>query len=249
MKDLSAVAVASSLLLAASLAWTVHAAVADAPLHPGNLVLVTVALWTATVASVAGMLVARSRWARRLGVLVGVAQAVVAVVSDAGPVWWVAVSLSALAALAIAGPWLNGIVRSLPAASGPPARAVALPLVLVAVPFAVGVTDPSPLPGSIVGYGALASAFWYIRALPGAVVTVRIGWPLLALATAWPLGWLGGTVTVLAAVGVAMLAWDRSVARAVRPLIGKGTLVPIPPELAPREILDAAGLDDRGRAR
>lgn len=248
MRNLTPVAVASALLMAASLAWTVHGVVARPVIEPPNLVLAVVSMWVATVASVAGMLVARGRWARRLGVAVGTGHAVLAILGGDGPVWYVAVALSAMAVVSVAGPWLNGIVRSLPAASGPPTRAVLVPLVLVGVPFVLAVADPPPLPSGFVGFGALAAAFWYIRAFPGAVAAVRVGWPLLAVTLAWPLGVLGGIVSAVTAVVVLVMAWHPSVARAVHPL-DRATLVPIPPELAPKDILDAAGLDNRGRRR
>ena len=249
MKDSAALAVPSTLLLLASLAWTVVAVGGDTRLEGVTLVLVVAPVWVATVAAIAGMLVARSRWARRLAVAVGVSHAALALSMGQGPLWWAGVATSAAAMVSVAGPWLNGIVRGLPSASGPPPRAVLVPLALVGVPFVVGMADPPPVAAAVAGFTALVAAFWYIRALPGAVVAVRVLWPATALVTAWPMGLPGGVVTALCAAGVAALAWDGSVSRAVHPLERPGTVVPIPPELVPKEILDAAGLDDRGRRR
>lgn len=243
------VVVTSLLLLVASSLWTVVAGLDGFGVAPSNLVMVTLSMWTATVAAVTGMLVARSRWARRLALVVCGGQAILAVLSAADG-WWVAgLTVSGVAAVAVAGPWLTGLVRSLPAAAGPPARAVLVPLLLVGVPFALGLADPQPIVGGVVGFGALGGAFWFIRALPGALVVVRVGWPILALAGAWPMGMPATAVSIAAAVAVAVTAWHRSVATAVHPLVERGTVVPIPPELAPKDVLDAAGLDERGRPR
>ena len=46
---------------------------------------------------------------------------------------------------------------------------------------------------------------------------------------------------------ITYLAWTKPARIAVQPLVERGRPVPIPPELTPTEILDAAGLDDRGR--
>jgi hypothetical protein len=58
--------------------------------------------------------------------------------------------------------------------------------------------------------------------------------------------------SVVAAIGFAALTWLAwsTVARiAVIPLASPGRAVPIPAELAPGEILDAAGLDSRGHRK
>jgi hypothetical protein len=88
----------------------------------------------------------------------------------------------------------------------------------------------------------------YTKALPGAVLAVRQILPASFLV----LGiWVGrtGLVMMLAGLGVAVLAWQKDAKLAVRPLAAPGTRVPIPPQLVPSEILDAAGLDEKGRPR
>ncbi len=239
----------SALLIASTGAWTAVMALDPAPRPAVAVIGIAVSLWTATVASIAGMLVARSRWARRTALALTAGHAVLAVIWPVNG-WWAAAAITSVGtALAIGGPWLNGIVRSLPAASGPPYRAVLIPLLLISVPFLLGVAGSGEVWALIAWLTALVTAFWFIRALRGALVAVRVVWPALALALAWPLGLSSGVLLGVSGVAVAVLSWHSSVTTAVRPLIRRGSIVPIPPELAPKDILDAANLDERGRPR
>ena len=74
-------------------------------------------------------------------------------------------------------------------------------------------------------------------------------WPILAVALSPWLGWAAGTVSVALGVTVAVLSWHRSVQASYHPPLEVGTTFPIPPELAPHEVLDAAEIDDTGRPR
>lgn len=241
------VVISSVLLLLSTGAWTAVLATAPHDYAGSSVVLMAVSLWVATVAALAGMLVVRSRWARRTGLGVTAAHALVAIACPVDVLWVVAATASVVAAISLAGPWLNGIVRSLPNASGPPNRAVLVPLLLMTVPFAVGVVAGEGIAAVIVGAASLVGAFWFIRTLPFALVVVRVIMPLIAVVCAWWLGWRAGVVAVALTGAAAWLAWHKSVTRAVIPLVERGTLVAIPPELAPRDVLDAARLDDRGR--
>lgn len=243
------VAVASLLLVAATGAWTTILGWAAIDLSGVAVILTAVALWTATVAAVAGMLIARSRWARRLALGVTGGHGVIALL-PAVDAWWAgAAVLTCGAAIALGGPWLNGLIRQRPAAEGPPTRSVLVPLVLVAVAFAIGVLGGGGTAGAAVGFSALMTAFWFVRTLPGALIAVRIVWPAVALALALPAGVVVGATALIGAAVVAVLAWHESVRNSVHPLVERGSLVQIPPELAPRDVLDAADIDDRGRPR
>lgn len=238
---------ASVLLILSTAAWTTVMLADPSPRAELGVLAMGISLWVATVTSIVGMVISRSRWARRTGVAITAGHAVVALIWPSGTLWTVAAALSVVTAVAVTGPWLRGIVRSLPAASGPPARAVLVPLVLLAVPFVGGAADGKGIWFAVSFATALLSAFWFIRTFPGAMIAVRVVWPAIALATAWPIGGSAGVVLALGGVAVAVLAWDKSVTRAVIPLVEKGSVVPIPPELAPSDVLDAAGIDDRGR--
>lgn len=239
----------SSLLIFSTGAWTVVMALHPAPRPTVAVVGIAVSLWTATVAAIAGMVVSRSRWARRTALAVTAAQAILAVIWPVDG-WWAAAAVAGVGtALAVGGPWLNGIVRSRPAASGPPTRVILIPLLLISVPFLLGVAGSGRAWALIAWLSALLAAFWFIRVLPGALIVVRLGWPVLALALAWPLGWPAGAVLAASGLALPALSWHSSVTTAVRPLVRQGSIVPVPPELAPRDVLDAANLDERGRPR
>ena len=246
---MTAVVTAAIALLASTGAWSLTLATGSHGHSDIAIVLMATSLWVATVTSLTGMLVARSRWARRLGLAVTVGHAAIALIVALDPLWWVAAILSVVAAISVAGPWLNGFIRSLPAAAGPPPRAILVPLMLVATPFLIGLADADGVMAAVVGGGALVAAFWFIRTLPLALTVVRVGWPVLAIAGAWFMGLPAGFVAAAMAVVVSGLGWDSSITRAVVPLIERGSLVPIPPELTPRDVLDAANLDERGRRR
>lgn len=239
----------SMALIVSTALWTVQLAV-GASGHSGvSIVLMALSLWGATVVALTGMLVARARWARRLGLAVAAAHGVVAVITSPGFWWWTALTATAATAVSIAGPWLDGIVRGRPSASGPPPRVVLIALVVLGLPFGLGVTAADDLVGTIVGLSALVAGFWFVRTLPGALVAVRIIWPAIAIGLAYPMGWPASAVAVFAGIAVGVLAWHPTVRNSVHPLVESGSRVPIPPELAPRDVLDAADIDDRGRPR
>lgn len=243
-------AFAAGALVVSTAAWTV---ILGRGLTVGvtgaSIVLIAVSLWVSAVVSVTGILVARARWARRLGLVTAGGHGIVALLAPVDVWWGVAAVLTAVTAVAIAGPWLDGVVRGRPSASGPPARVVLIALGLLWVPFAIGVAGGDGWPAVTIGLSALAAAYWFIRALPGALLVVRVVWPLLAVALAVPLGFPAGIVAAAYGVAIGAIAWHSSVRTSLHPLVESGTRVPIPPELAPKEVLDAADIDDRGRPR
>lgn len=247
---LKRVSLAAVGLILATAAWTVALGRGLTVDYSGtSVVLMAVSLWLTTVVSVTGMLVARARWARRLGLAVAGGHGIVALLTPVDPGWGVAAILTAIAAVTIGGPWLDGVVRGRPSASGPPGRVVLVALILLGAPFALGAVGSAGWAAVGLAVAAVVSAYWFTRNLPGALLVVRALWPLLALGLALPLGVPSGVVAAALGVGVAALAWHSSVATAIHPLVEPGSPVPIPPELASREVLDAADIDDRGRPR
>ena len=73
--------------------------------------------------------------------------------------------------------------------------------------------------------------------------------PALAVGLAPTQPLLPAVVGAGAGVAIAMLAWHPSVKTAFHPPREIGTPHPIPPELAPTQVLDAADIDERGRPR
>ena len=127
--------------------------------------------------------------------------------------------------------------------------AVSLPLVLIAFPALTALTVGSPLSASAWSLIAAApiTAWLYGKGRPVGLWLARILIPGLVVGVAVPLApW------AIAVMGVAVsleiwLAWTGQAALALEDRGPPSESVVIPPELAPREILEAAGLDDRGR--
>ena len=241
---------ASTTLLAA-LVWTVALVVDRDPLAPAPALLVGVGLLaTATVASI-GMIVVGGRWAHGLGVGSLAATIAVALVREIDVLWLAGIAATALGLVAMFTATLTDTIRQLPSASGPPPRAVAPALLLVAAPVIIGLVgqDATPWALLVVGLTAPLVGFLYSRVFPGGLLAVRLLWPVLALALTPLLGWIAGIATAGLASTLAVLAWDPSVKASYHPPREVGTTFPIPPELAPREVLDAAEIDDEGRPK
>jgi hypothetical protein len=70
---------------------------------------------------------------------------------------------------------------------------------------------------------------------------------MLALGLAPFLGLLPGVAAVLVAVIVAAFSWRPEVKASYHPPREVGSTFPIPPEMTPPDVLDAAHVDDKGR--
>lgn len=234
-------------LLAASLTWSgIIIRSPDLATDSATVIAATVVVLSAI--SVIGMLVGHARWARRLALGSIVIHLSTAATSEASVWWWMGLALSAAATVGLVGPGMKGVVRELPAALGPPPEAVVLPLLLVGAPLLIaGAATAGIGPWQ---WGAImivwVSAVVYAKAWPGALLATRFLAPLSLVAagiSGLPLGW----VTVFLAGVVLRHAWSPNARLAVRPLVQPGTRVPIPPELAPQDILNEAGYDSSGR--
>jgi hypothetical protein len=163
--------------------------------------------------------------------------------------WTVAgLATSSAAIILLLSPRQDRLVRKLPSASGPPPRSVIVTMAALGLPLALGLipSNPNSWVLAIAACGPIA-AFLYSRTIPGGLASMRFG----LLAVALPAGVLmplPHSVTALAiCASITGIAWSPDVAVAFRPLIEKGSTYAIPPELAPQEILDGAGIDEKGR--
>ena len=241
----------SAVPLLAAILWAGALAAAPGHLAPVSIVLVAVgSMATATVGMV-GITVTGGRWAHRTALGSLVATLVLAVVRPVDG-WWVAALLcSLLGGVVLLSPTMTRGIRRLPAASGLPLRAVLIPLFLIGFPFVLGLGawDRPSAGTAVIGSAAPLAALWYARVLPGGLLAVRVGWPALAVGLAFTQWVVPALVSLTAGVAVALLAWHSSVRVAFHPPRTLGTAHPIPPELTPREVLDTAELDERGRPR
>ncbi len=241
----------ASALFAAVLVWAGRLVLDSGPWAPDAATLLAVDLVVLAAVSLVGMLVAGSRWARRLGVVLAAATIGLAVAFPIDTAWILGLVASAGALGGLVGTGMKGIVRERPAAAGPPNEAVLLPLVLLSVPALVGVVRPAGLHGAdwaVAGVSLLAAAV-YVKAWRGALPLVRVVAPGTIILGGLSGGMPAGLGLAAAGIVVARLAWTIAARVAVRPLVETGSRVPVPAELAPHDILEAAGLDERGRRR
>jgi hypothetical protein len=235
--------------LVAAIAWIVALIVDPGDFVPASVLLIGLGLLSMATVAVVGIALSGGQWARRLALAVVVANSLVALNRPIDAIWFVAMALTAVSLLAMYLPTVTARIRKLPAASGPPPRSVLTPILLLTVPFSVGLTAVEGESWAMmsVGVTALLAAFLYARVISGGLLAVRIVWPAIALGTAPFLGVVAGTVSALLGIAVSAIAWHPSVRVAFHPPTEAGSTYPIPPELAPREVLDAAQVDDHGK--
>jgi hypothetical protein len=234
----------------AAVAWSLVLAFGSGPLAdaPAALLAADQAI-IGTVIGV-GMVLSRGRWTRRAALVLLGGQALLGVFFEADG-WWIgAVLMTAAGIAAVAGPWLGGWLRKLPRADGPPPTAVVMNLALLGLPALVAVTAPQHVPpaGWLLSGFALATAWGYSQAWLPAMWAIRLALPVLGIGAAAFLAWPAALVLGSGVSALTALAWSPDVQRAtLSPTALPVRLVPIPPELAPWEVLEAAGLDDRGK--
>jgi hypothetical protein len=239
----------SSFMLVATLLWGGLAVSGAGPWATDSAAVLSAQLVALAAISIVGMLIGASRWARRLSIIVVAAGLAMAVIMPIGPVWVAAVIFAALALFGLAGNATLGVVRKLPAASGPTPRVVTFTLALAALPGLVAAVSPDGLSTPewlVIGAGALAAGL-YSKAAPFALVAVRAGFPLVTVAAAVLSGIPRGLMWLVLGVAVGAAGWTKEARVAVRPLVEQGRAIPMLPEMVPRDILDAAGVDERGR--
>jgi hypothetical protein len=204
-------------------------------------------LAVATLATVS-ILVESSRLGYRLAWGLVAAETMVAVLHPISTLWLMGVIALTGAGLALAEPSLGGWVRRQPQPAPIPAAALTLCLVLLAAGPVVALASPHRPVGilPLLTAGNWLVLLWYVRRRPGREWVPRTLIPLFALSglllpspARW--GWL------ILQMGAAAAAWRKGARLAVRPLLERGHPVPIPPELAPAEVLEAARIDRSGR--
>lgn len=241
---------APAALLAAAIAWTLTLAFGEPVIGSAAAAVAAIDLLLIVVVIIVGLVVARARWARRFSIVALTLMAALALTMAVSNNWIIALILSGLAVVAVTGPSLDGL-GSPPAGSGPPPKAVLLALTLLVVPAVVALATQSPIPwsGWLAVVLAPVTAWGYGRTFPWALWTARVILPALLVISAPGSSWWGVALLLVAAVFVAWLAWGPDARLAVfgAPPEQGGRAVPMPPQLVPREVLSAAGLDEDGR--
>lgn len=235
----------------AVLTWIVALILDPTPLETVPALVTGLGLLAMATVATVGMIVVGGRWAHRLALCALAFTVIVAILRPIDPIWFVAVGCTTLATIALFSPALTEGIRNLPSAAGPPPRAVIAPLLALAAPALLGLlgNDAQPWALLMVGVSAPIVALLYSRVIPGGLMSIRLLWPLMAVGLSPWLGWRAGSAAVALAVAIASVSWHASVRASYHPPREVGTTFPIPPELAPSEVLDAAEIDERGRRK
>jgi hypothetical protein len=219
------------------------------PYHPNSVLLTGVGWLLLTTVATVGLVLVGGRWALRTLIVVLGTTLWVGAVIPLSPWSMAGLAATALGLILFLSPRQHRLVRKLPSAGGPPARSVIVTLLALGLPLALGLIPADANSWVIVMafWGPLA-ALLYSRTIPGGLAAMRFGLIAASLALAAFMPIPHAIVAVLVSAAITATAWSSDVALAFRPLIEKGTSYAIPPELAPKEILDRAGIDEKGRA-
>lgn len=238
-------------LLVSSLSAAVVLTSAEAVWTGGAGAMLAVGHLTLTAVAIVAGLVGAARWSVALSIGLVAVLSGPAVAHPVSPGWIVMVAAGGAALAGLIGGGMRGTVRLRPAAGGPPRSATALALGLLGSPAGIAAVQPG---GVDAGDWALVAASWvlaawYAKTWAGALWTVRFGLPLLTAATFLVVPFPQALVPAGLFAGLLALAWTSGARLAVHPIAEPGRSVRIPAELAPAEVLDAAGLDERGRRK
>ncbi len=207
-------------------------------------------VWLVTIVTLAGLLVARSRWAVRTSLVLAAIAVPAVLVVDQPVLVGLGIAASAITVWAVLGAGTAAGVRPFGAANAPPDEAVVLMLLLVGAPAALGLAALGSDPSTVTIAAALVGpvlAWWFGRRSAAALWLSRTAAPLVFLASAVLEGWPRGVAGVALAGAVGWYAWRPAVRIAAIPLEPtKSDAKPIFAQFAPAEIREAAGLDERG---
>jgi hypothetical protein len=246
-------ATAASGLVAASVLWLVRLSGGTEDLAVGPAMLLGLDLVLLSLVAAAGLLIARSAWARAMGILMALAPLPLLIIEpDRDLLIWGAAGFSMLTLAMLLSPGVARWVGTSHDDSGPPRTAVAFLTGLLFSPAVSAATSPS---GTTTPLWLLAAAgplvaIGYSRASVGALWAARVATMPLCLAAAMTAPLAGGVLVIGYGLVITTLSWQRSVLLATAPL----TPLPspgyrIPPEMTPAEVLEAADLDESGRRR
>lgn len=215
--------IAAALFVAAG-ATAVHLTPGAGPFDQGSGFVLGVGFLIFGAITLAGLLLSRGRWARRLAIALAVAcLATAALTSPWTIAAIVAVAAAALAVFGLTGRWLDGWIRQRPSAEGPGPRVMALVLGLIGLVPLVALATPTDISSwhGVLGAAGIFLAWSYARAHVWALWTIRLGLPVIAI-PAVVRSPVAGMVAIAAAVAaLTVLAWSKSALLAVQPLMDR----------------------------
>jgi hypothetical protein len=241
---------AAALSFITSLTWAGALTVAPQPWTALAAGVIAVGILVAAAVAVTLVVVQSSQVGYRLSWGLLVVEALIAGLQPINALWWAGVLLIAATGASLTEPTLGGWIRQQPPPTPVPAPSLALCLLLLASGPVTALASPSvELPWlPPLTFGAWLVLVWYVRRWPGRELAPRLATPLLGVGGLLLPGparlvWIGVMLTAT------VLAWTVGSRLAVRPIVERGHPVPIPPELAPADVLHSAGIDDKGRKR
>ena len=230
--------VAAGLVLLAALSAAVGLVFGDSRLPEDSSLLLAIDLVILATVAAVGMVASKGRWAQRTATAVALTSAAVGVTLSSG--WQATAAVGVVAAATTAGPWMRSWWLDGRRVDSPPGAAVLLVLSLLAMPGLIGAVSPDGLTLGrwLIAVTALGLGWAYSRAWMPALWAVRT--VFLAVTALALIG--DDVVTGLVILGGATLctglAWTRDALLAVtRHDPVRGTTYPIPPELAPEQIV------------
>lgn len=213
---------------------------------PSNSMVVVGLLLLTTVACI-GLTVNHGRWASRTLVCTTLVSTLLAMLSIPSPLWYAAVGGVGVSVVLLVSGALEPLVRQLPPPAPLPRPTLLLLLGLIGTPLLVG----------LVGGGSPAHVTFAVVAVllawrlgQGGPVSLWLNRLLLPLTGIWasvatpsPERYLVLAV-VLSMTGA---AWTKATGLVAVPLVTQAQLKPVFAELAPADILAAAGYDEHGK--
>lgn len=179
------------------------------PIDRTSVPLLAFGLVLASVAALAGLLLARAPWGR-WGLASTVIASMIAVSLSDSDGTWVVYVLGAASLIGLFGPWLRLWVRHRPAAEAPGAIPTTIMAVAVVAPLFAGIATASSGASAAVWVAvavAMVGALLYAQGASIGLWILRIALPaagaVVALTTPDPSGWL----VLAGTVGVSVLSW------------------------------------------
>ncbi len=241
---------AAALTLITSLTWAGALTVSPKPWTALTAAVIAAGLLVTAAVAVTMVVVQSSPVGYRLSWGLVAMEALIAGLQPITALWWAGVILISAAGAVLTDSTLGGWIRQQPPPTPVPASSLALCLLLLASGPVTGLASPSAdlpwLPALTLG--AWLVLVWYVRRWPGRELAPRLTTPLLGIGGLL-LPWAARLIWIVAMVLAAVLAWTAGSRLAVRPLVERGHPIPIPPELAPADVLHSAGIDDKGRKK
>lgn len=213
---------------------------------PSNSLVVVGLVLVTTVACI-GLTVNHGRWASRTLIITTLVSTLLVLLSAPSPLWYAAVGGVGVSVVILVSGALEPLIRQLPPPAPLPRPTLLLLLSLIGTPLLLGLIGGES-PAHITFAGLAIFLAW--RLGQGGPVGLWLSRLVLPLAGIWATAATPSPerYLVLAAVmSMTGAAWTKATGLVTVPLVTHAQLKPVFAELAPADILAAAGYDERGK--